>query len=176
MSKRSSVGGFRPGSRLRGFKAIGLATILALLLSSSLLSCGQAAVNQAPRGHKIVTPRPGDKAAELPATFASSKTGVVAIKEVFGNTPDPFSAKRLTITLLHSSDANTFVRLMNARSTLHRVILSSPRDGMRFVLRDVTIIGKRSAACVSPCYRGAPILIMLQVAHLSLKCGPPTCD
>lgn len=80
MSKRFSVGVLRPGSRLRDFKAIGLATILAPLLLNSLLSCRQPAVNQAPRGHKIVAFRPGDRAPELPATFASSKTGVVAIK------------------------------------------------------------------------------------------------
>jgi hypothetical protein len=112
----------------------------------------------------------------LVSTLASSETGAIAVTDIYGNNPDPFSAEHLTVRLLRPGDRRVFARLMDGHATLARVVINDPRDGMRFVLRDVTISAMRAEPCAGSCHGNGLVFVTLQSKHkVSLRCGPPAC-
>lgn len=117
-----------------------------------------------------------DKTTRRPGLLSSPETGSIAITDMFGNTPSPFTAKRLSVVLLHPSDGRIFATLMHAHAILAHLTIADPSDGMRFTLSNVVVKSERSMAYVKRQIGGhGGLMFTLQAARVLLKCGPPTC-
>jgi len=112
------------------FKRTAMIKILAVMCSLSLAACQKRA---------LYPPRQ----VGAPTIFYSRSTGAVRVDQISGNTKSPFIARQLHVRLVSRSDVRKFVPLILRRTVIHEAIVHDESDGLRFVLRDVIVTGKK---------------------------------
>ena len=102
--------------------------------------------------------------------FYSRPTGYIGVSGIFGADRKSMpEARKLLLTLAHDSDLNVFVHLIRTKMVIPLASVVSEKDGLRFDLRNLTVVGKSH----NYTYTGYSVTVQFSDSHVT--CGPPTC-